>query len=389
MRISEVHVREFTYRLDDVGTDRGRQVYEPGSTAEPSGFVVTIRTADGLEGHYRGFMLTPPAVAQVKMAASEFLLGRDPLERELIWQDLWRAFRTTDHLGVGPIDVALWDLAGKHYGDSVSGLLGGYRDTVPAYASTYMGDSEPDGLSTPAAYADFAEECLDRGYSGYKIHPFGEYERDVDLVHAVGERVGDEMDLMLDPANEYRTYAEALEVGRALDEQGFYWYEDPFSDAGESLHFARRLVNKLDTPLLGGEHARTGPFGTANMLSEDVFEYIRGDAHFDGGITGVMKLAHVAESFGVDIELHVGGPSHLHCMSAIRNSNYFEHGLLHPKVDWMANQGFTDDVETIDSNGEIPVPTGDGLGVEIDWEFVEANQTEHTVIDEAGMSGLS
>lgn len=389
MEISEIVIDEFTYHLEDVGTDRGRQVYEPDASVDPPGFVLTIRTADGLEGHYRGFMFVPPMVAQVEMAAAEFLLGRDPLEREAIWTDLWTAFRPTDHLGVGPIDIALWDLAGKHYGASVSSLLGGYRDSVPAYASTYMADDQPDGLSSPEAYVAFGEECRDRGYDAYKMHPTGYPERDVEICAAVGAALGDEMDLMLDPANEYRTYADALQVGRVLDEHGYFFYEDPMADAGESLHAARRLSRQLDTPLLGLEHSRTGPYGFANYLSQDVFEFVRGDAHLNGGVTGAMKIAHLAESFGVDVEFHVGGPAHLHCMSAIRNTNYFEKGLLHPEVDWMASQGFVGDVEATDDNGRVAVPDGSGLGVDVDWEFVEANRTDRTVIDRAGASGLA
>jgi L-alanine-DL-glutamate epimerase-like enolase superfamily enzyme len=389
MEISEVVVDEFTYRLEDVGTDRGRQVYEPGTIAEPPGFVLTIRTTDGEEGHYRGFMFVPPMVAQVEMAASEFLLGRDPLEREAIWGDLWTAFRTTDHLGVGPIDIALWDLAGTHYGASVSELLGGYRDRVPAYASTYMADRQPDGLNSPESYVAFGEDCRDRGYPAYKMHPTGDPDRDAEICGAVGEALGDDMDLMLDPANEYDTYSGALAVGRVLDEHGYFFYEDPMADAGESLHMARRLAGQLETPLLGLEHSRTGPYGFANYVSEDVFEYVRGDAHCNGGITGAMKTAHLAESFGVDIEFHVGGPSHLHCMSAIRNTNYFEKGLLHPEIEWMADQGFTHDVEAVDGDGHVSVPDGPGLGVEIDWDLVERRRTDRTVIDRTGASGLA
>lgn len=102
---------------------------------------------------------------------------------------------------------------------------------------------------------------------------------------------------------------------------------------------------------------------------------VRADAHMDGGITGVMKIAHLAEAFGIDVELHVGGPAHLHCLSAIRNTNYFEKGLVHPEVAWTASQGFTEDVEAIGEEGAIPVPDGPGLGVEIDREFVETRRT--------------
>ncbi|WP_336022776.1 enolase C-terminal domain-like protein [Halobellus salinisoli] len=384
MRITEVEVDEFTYLLNDVGNVDGHITYDPGSVTEPRGFVLTIRTADGTEGHYRGFMMVPPMVTQIEMSAGQ-LIGRSPLEREAIWQDLWQSLRHTDHFGVGPIDIALWDLAGKHYGESVSALLGGFRDSVPAYASTNMGDESEDGLNSPEGYANFAEECRDKGYPSFKIHPFGDPDRDVDVIRAVAEAVGDEMDLMLDPADGYETYADALKVGRVLDECEYFWYEDPTPASGHSTHLSARLSDQLQTPLVGGEHVRTGPTGTADLLAENTFEFIRADGHLDGGITGVMKLAHVAESFGADVELHAGGPAHLHCISAIRNTNYFEHALLHPKVTWKNNQALVQDVEIPDSNGRVAVPDGDGLGVDIDWDFVGSRRTGQTRFDSNGM----
>ena len=266
MRITEIEIDEFAYRLEDVGRHDGHLTYVPGSTTEPDGFVLTIRTADGTEGQYRGFMFVSPMVTQVKMSA-ESLLGRDPLEREAIWQDLWRSLRHTDHLGLGAVDIALWDLAGNHYGESVSALLGGFRESVPAYASTCFGDDTEDGLGSPEAYARFAEECRDRGYPAFKVHPFGDPDRDVEVVRAVAEAVGDEMELMLDPADEYETYAATLKAGRALDEHGYLWYEDPITGSGDSVHLAERLSDRLRTPLLGGEHARTGPTPTSTAVS--------------------------------------------------------------------------------------------------------------------------
>jgi len=389
MEISEVELREFTYSLDDVGTHRGHVVYEPGSTLEPHGFVLTIRTDTGVEGHYRGFSFTRPMVTQIEMAAPQLLVGRDPLQREQIWQELWHEFRHTDHLGMGPIDVALWDLAGNYYDESVSTLLGGYRESVPAYASTFQADVAEDGLNTPESYAEFALECLNRGYPAFKIHPVGEPHADIEICRAVADAVGDEMDLMLDSASEYETYAEALRVGRVLDELGFFWYEDPLNDTGFSTRSGRRLAAELETPILAGEHDRTGPFGRVNHLVDDALDMVRASVHEDGGITGVMKVAHLGEAFGADLELHIGGPATLHCMSAIRNTNYFEHAIVHPReVTWMGAHGFTEDVETVGADGTIPVPEGPGLGVEIDWDLVEERTTGTTIISEAGHSGL-
>ena len=388
MEITEIEIVEFTYELENVGSYDGHQVYSPTDSLHPPGFVLTIRTDTGSEGHYRGFMYTPPQLTQVEMAASEFLLGRDPLAREEFWQDLWVRFRHTDHFGLGPVDVALWDLAGKHYGAPVNELLGGYRERIPAYASTYWGD-ENGGLTTPEDYADFAAECLDRGYPAFKIHPHGNPDLDIEICEAVAERVGDDMALMLDPASEYDTYGQTLRVGRVLDRLEFFWYEDPMADTGESVQMNQRLADDLDTPVLGGEHVRGGPFARADHLVAGALDFVRADAHQDGGITGAMKIAHVAEAHGTDVEFHVGGPAHLHCLSAVRNTNYFEHGLLHPEVDWMASQGFTEDVEALNDDGTVSVPDGPGLGVSIDWEFVEDRETNRTLIDEAGTSGLS
>lgn len=389
MYISEIEIQDFTYLIEDVTSGGEHLHYEPGESVKMPGFILSIRTNEGLEGHYRAFLFTPPMRAQVKMMAQGYLIGRDPLEREGIWQDLWKGFRHTDHLGLGPIDIALWDLAGKYYDESVSGLLGGYRDRVPAYASTFFGDTHQKGLNSPEAYADFALECRDNGYQGFKIHPFGEPALDIEVCQAVADAVGDEMALMLDPASEYDTYAQALQVGRVLDECGYFWYEDPMADTGQSINKLATLSDSLETPLLGAEHVRGGPFSRADHLSYGGVELIRADAHLDSGITGVMKIAHLAEAFGRDVELHVGGPAHLHCMSAIRNANYFEHGLLHPQTHWMSAQGFVDPVEDIDDDGRIAIPDGPGLGVDIDWELVEGRQTGHTLIDEPATSGLA
>ena len=97
-------------------------------------------------------------------------LGRDPDKREEIWQDLRREIRAYDHMGHGPVDIALWDLqaqAARHLGER---LLGGFRKRLPTYASTYHGQDEPGGLDSPQAFADYAAACEAQGFAGFKIH---------------------------------------------------------------------------------------------------------------------------------------------------------------------------------------------------------------------------
>ena len=93
-----------------------------------------------------------------------------------------------------------------------------------------------------------------------------------------------------------------------------------------------------------------------------------------------MKIAHLAEAFGVDVEIHGCGPAHRACMSAIPNTNYYEVGLVGPKVrNYMSPpiyaNGYSDQLDGVDKDGSYPVPTGPGLGVDHDWDFI----TGHTI----------
>lgn len=102
------------------------------------------------------------------------LVGQDPFNRERIWQDLnhWQrgsAHQLTER-ALSFVEQALWDLIGRSLKMPVYKLLGGYRDTVPAYGSTMCGDDLPGGLSTPEEYAAFAEKLVARGYKAIKLH---------------------------------------------------------------------------------------------------------------------------------------------------------------------------------------------------------------------------
>jgi L-alanine-DL-glutamate epimerase-like enolase superfamily enzyme len=319
-------------------------------------------------------------MAQINQFA-DYLVGKNPLERERHWSEIKRGLRKYDRMGMGPIDIALWDFAGKFHDAPIHELLGTYRDRIPVYASTYHGD-ENGGLDSPEAYADFAEECLERGFQGFKIHPWGGQWRDTDevveTVHAVGERVGDEMDLMLDPACQLETYGDALTVGKACDEQDFFWYEDPYRDGGISQHSHRKLRQQLETPILQTEHVRgLEPF--TDFIATEATDFVRADPEYDAGITGAIKRARVAEGFGLDIEFHAPGPAQRQCLAAIRNTNYYEMALVGPETSNTTPPIYADDYDdqlsSIDDDGTIGIPDGPGLGVDYDWEFIEENKT--------------
>ena len=375
-RITRVQVHQYEWELEDMGTDYNgfNHVYQAGNRLPMSGHVLTVETDLGVTGEFVGGV----ELSQLGIIGP-YLIGKNPLERELIYNDVKRALRKNDRLVIGPIDIALWDLAGKLYGAPIYEMLGGFRKKLPAYASTYHGD-ENGGLDSPAAFADFAVACQDRGFPAFKIHPWGRgpIRREVENVLAVRAAVGPAMDLMIDPACEYNTFADALRVGRACDEASFFWYEDPYKDCGISQFAHRKLRQLIRTPLLIGEHVRTlEPH--VDLVVADATDYVRVDAYMDGGLTGALKIAHAAEGFGLDAEIHGGGPAHRHLMASIRNTNYYELGLVTPKVKRThapvyQDPSMLDELDSADASGCVSVPEGPGLGAEIDWDWVRQHE---------------
>lgn len=381
-RIDRVEVHVFGFEGRNLGQVRGGGVgaiaYSKGASTRFTKYAVIIQTADGLRGEYvTHWVASASALGQTLMLAP-YLIGRDAAQRELIYDDLKRQARQFDHMGHGPLDIALWDLAGKKLGASVSELLGGYRTRLPAYASTYHGDRN-GGLDSKEKYAAFAEQCHAMGYRAFKIHGWNDgnpREEAANLLH-VRKVMSDRMTLMIDPACELRTFADALYVGRACDEADYFWYEDPFRDSGTSAFAHRKLREMIRTPILQTEHVR-GVEPKADFLVQGGTDFLRVDPEYDMGITGAMKIAHLGEAFGIDVEIHACGPAHRHCMSAMRNSNFYEVALVGPDtpnaVPPVYACGYSDQLDCVGADGCVPVPAGPGLGVVYDWGFIDANR---------------
>ncbi len=386
-RIVRVEIHEFAAPVRGLGAERSNPLAITNIVADPSGamtlakFAVVIETSDGSRGEYvGGWGATRATLGQLIMIAP-FLLGRDALARELIYDELKTEIRQYDHMAHGHLDIALWDLAGKRAGMSVTQLLGGWRTRLPTYASTYRGQEGNAGLCTPEAYVDFAEHCHAMGYRAFKIHGWrnGDARREAENLLGVAKAMGRRMTLMLDPACELRTFADALYVGRACDEAGCFWYEDPFRDSGVSAFAHKKLRESIKTPLLITEHVR-GVEPKADFVLAGGTDFLRADPEYDMGITGTMKIAHLAEALGLDVEIHVVGPAHRHCMAAIRNTNWYELGLVGPG---MPNAllpvyacDYSDEIDAVGKDGCVPVPTGPGLGVTYDWDFIAKHRTQ-------------
>ena len=372
--IEHVDLRVFSFPMENVE----RYADMPGVTSRRIRFALRITDRDGASGEYVGGNDT--SLGQVRQVAAA-LVGTPGHAREGFYARMKTALRKTDRMGYGIFDCALWDWAGKRMGQSVSTLLGGYRDRVPAYASTWHG-ADGGGLARPGDYVAFAEECADLGYRGFKMHGWQDSRPDLEAetVRALGRAVGDRMALMTDPGCHLTSFADVLAVGRACDEAGFFWYEDPGSEGGLAAHGAAKLRGLIRTPLLLGEHVR-GPEAMANLILAGGTDFVRADPDFDMGITGVMKIAHLAEALGLDVELHAPGPAQRACMSAIRNTNFYELSMVGPSrgsfTGDLATCGYSDALDAVAPDGTFPVPTGPGLGVSWDWERIVEGTLEH------------
>jgi L-alanine-DL-glutamate epimerase-like enolase superfamily enzyme len=392
-RIERVEVVQFAYETPNLGTtgDKGVGVanigYVDGGRLSVTRYAVRITTDDGAAGEHvcRG-VGTPASMGQTLMLAPQ-IVGRDPDERELIYDDLKRELRAYDHMGHGPIDIALWDLLGKRLNTSVSTLLGGFRDRIPVYASTYHGQESGGGLETPKHFAAFAIDCVERGFTGFKIHGWntGDVKREIQCVLAVREAVGPDVAIMVDPACELRTWSDALKLGLACDEANCLWYEDPYRDSGNASVGHQRLRDKIRTPLLMAEYVRS-PEVKAEWILSGACDMVHIDPEYDLGITGAMKIAHFCELLGLDVQVHAPGPAHRAIISAIRNTSFYELALVGPDMPnfvsppWTTD-GYGDQLDDVGPDGCIPVLRGPGLGVTYDWEWIESRVTARHVFD--------
>jgi len=326
--------------------------------------LLTVKTDAAVEGHaflgsaMRGAHLDAASLIQ---ALKPVVLGQDPLERERLYQAMCQRSRATTLRAIGAVDVAIWDVAGKVAGLPIHRLLGSYRDRVPAYASSAV-------LESPKAYAEEAARFKAEGWTAYKIHPPTDPAIDIEVCRAVRKAVGDAYTLMLDSTWAYQ-YPEALRVGRAIEELGFYWYEDPLAD--DDIYNYVKLKAQLHIPILATEYSPGGFTAFAPWIVARATDFLRGDVAVKGGITALVKTAHLAEAFHMNFEVHHGGNSlnnvaNLHVIMAIRNCEFFE--VLLPAGT--QKYGLVHDIE-VGSDGLVHAPEGAGLGAEIDFALIE------------------
>lgn len=346
-----------------------------------------IITDEGAEGYYLGGHnhgdqegMPPDRIATVLGRVKNLVVGQDPFDREKFWHWLWVAKVEEPVLSV--LDMALWDLQARLFQVPVYKLLGGCRDKVKAYASTYP------NMGSVSDYADHAAACKDEGYTHYKIHPYyfwdpvtqqsdpgrpSHIKQDIEICRAVRERVGDDMVLSFDPWGTYCNYEEAIKVGRALEELDFYWYEHPMPEYRVASY--EKLCAELEIPVLSPEVAAGSYFTRADWILRGASDMSRIDV-LRGGITGCKKMAAVCEAYGVKCEIHMSGFANLQILGATSEDTceYYERGLLAPGVDCNTPAPYLKALgDPLDDEGYVHLSQEPGIGYQIDWDFIQDN----------------
>ncbi|MGV9861762.1 enolase C-terminal domain-like protein [Rhodococcus koreensis] len=301
-------------------------------------------------GHYLASSIKP------------MLIGRNPLEREAIWKDMWDLNRLwfSPLFMVGTADVALWDLYGKIKNSPIHEVLGTFRTKIPTYASSMT-------LSSPEAFVEEALKFQELNYHGYKLHVLGDPDFDIECCTAVREATRDDFKLMVDVVAGY-DQAQALRVGRALQEMGYHWFEEPLRDY--DLAGYRMLTEKLDIRIAGTETNEGGLLARAEFVASNACDIVRADPSFTYGIGHTKKIGALAEAFGKNLEIHTNpnpmmDAAALHVALSLPNTEFFEQLVPTETFNFAVDQPVQ-----IDSQGYAVAPDGPGLGVNIDWDYV-------------------
>ncbi|NUS02958.1 MAG: mandelate racemase/muconate lactonizing enzyme family protein [Nonomuraea sp.] len=320
---------EIAFLFAEIGTDQGH---------EGIGFGYSKRA--GGPGQY----------AHAKEIARD-LVGEDPNDIARLWDKLCWAGASVGRSGlavqaIAALDVALWDMKAKRAGLPLAKLLGAHRDSVRCYNTSGGFLHAPIG-----EVVDNADAALDRGIGGVKIK-VGQPDTRADLarVRTVREHLGDDVPLMVD-ANQQWDRPTAARMGRALEEYGLEWIEEPLDAYDHAGHAA--LAAALDTPIATGEML-TSVAEHAELVRARGADILQPDAPRIGGITPFLRLAALAEHERLLLAPHFAMEIHLHLAAAYAQEPWVEH------FEWLEPL-FNERLEIRD--GRMLVPGRPGIGV--------------------------
>lgn len=342
--------------------------------------LVKIITDEGIVGWGEG---ADGAAAAIVKSFVPVLLGQDPTNRVGLWHKMFSQLYnsgTTSGIGgsaISAVDIALWDITGQAAGLSISDLLGGrIRDRIPVYATgLYYTEGEfPDRL------IEEARSYVEMGFLGMKTKVGGlALQKDVERVAALRDAIGPDIYLSVD-ANQAYNAATAIRLGERLADYDILWFEEPVN--ARDLDAYLQVKAALPMAIAGGEVLRMR-YEFKDFLARRAFDIAQPDVAHVGGITEMRRVVEMANAFGVQVNPHVWASpimiaATLHVTAAIppcppaRDPQPF---LQEPTMEFdrtpssIREELCSTPFEQI--GGYVAVPTGPGLGIQVDQRVVD------------------
>ncbi len=349
---------------------------EPESSTTSSGTTshhyLRIGTRGGIEGIY-GY-LDPETVSPIVGQLQSFLLGKNALQIEKLWDLMYRRNRHSraGHymMGLSAVDNTLWDIRGKYFGVPVYQLLGGAtREEIRVYGSC-LGYSVEPGKAGPQA-----KQFYDQGFKHQKwFLAYGPgsgtkgLKLSVDLVREIREAVGYDLQLMFDAFMGW-DLPFATAWASAVEQYNPYWIEEAFpTNRPDSF---RQLSESTRIAVATGEHFYNR-WEVLNFLRSDAIQIVQADPEWCGGVSELVKICHLASAFGAKVFPH---GHNLHAAMHVVASQSPE---VCPLVEYLINyvpgkMHFQKDPPLTD-NGVLPFPEKPGFGIELDREKIEREE---------------
>jgi L-talarate/galactarate dehydratase len=324
--------------------------------------VARARTDDGLEGLGHAMPLYGKNFRSLVVAMDELgemVVGQDPRQVERIHHDIApNPAGGIVTMATAAIDVAMWDLTAKAAGLPLWRLLGGFRNRVPAYASLRLGRDKQ-----AAELPGIARSLVEQGFRAMKTNlgPDTNVEAAVSRVRGVREAIGKDVRLMVD-VNSLWSPAVAIRIGHALEELELSWIEDPAPTT--NLQGLADIRQALRTPVMAGETL----FGLQPFLplfQAGAVDLVMPDIMRVGGITPYLKVAHMAEAFGIPCASHLMPEISAHVVAAVPNGMIVEYVPYATKL--FRNCPPLD-------GGDLVLSERPGHGLELDEDFARAHR---------------
>jgi D-galactarolactone cycloisomerase len=335
--------------------------------------IVEIETDQGLVGWGECYGPARMTAAVVESIAP-WLVGEDPLRTDHLWRTIYARLRDHGQKGVviqglSGIDIALWDIKGKHFGVPAHELLGGtVRNQVKAYATGLYRRKSGD----PIHYlAEEAAGYVAEGFEAVKLKVGFGVGEDARVTRAVREAIGPNVALMVDANHAFDAVA-AIRLGRQIEQFDIGWFEEPVPPEDIAGHLAVKAA--LSIPLAGGECEFTR-YGFRNLLVSRAVDIVQPDTCAAGGLSECKKIADMAEAFGVRYNPHVWGTgialaASLHLLAVLPPHTPTSLAPVEPILEFDRTEHplrqaiLKEPIEH--KNGVVRVPDGSGLGIDID-----------------------